>query len=179
MKELFEDSELDLEVDKEFVVWLLLETNLFTFFCSKIEVSVSSAQLSEDPDFKAKEQQRIAKQNQKSLLDHTQRFTNAIINSLDNIPVELKAFCTMMAQLASSYHWEVAPVVGAFLMLRILNPAILFPDVKGILPSSAFQLSKKQRRNLILISKILQVLSFILIKKNYIFNLLDRTCLII
>ncbi len=132
--------------------------NFLYSFNSKIEIAASPQQLSEDPDFKAKEQLRIAKENQKLLLDFTQRFMNAIINSLDNIPLELKTFCTMMAQLASSYHWDISPVIGAFLMLRIINPAILFPDVKGILPSSAFQLTKKQRRNLILISKILQVL---------------------
>jgi hypothetical protein len=53
---------------------------------------------------------------------------------------------------------QVWPLVGGFLLLRYVNPALSTPEVYGLLPDGKLP-SAKARRNLVLITKILQNLS--------------------
>lgn len=59
-------------------------------------------------------------------------------------------------QLAQKYSEEnTTLLVGGFIMLRFINPALLTPDFFGLLTSGT--LSLKDRRNLTLLCKIIQV----------------------
>lgn len=50
------------------------------------------------------------------------------------------------------------PLIGGFLMLRLVNPSLVTPESYGILPEGV-RLTSKARRNLTLVSKLLQNLS--------------------
>eukprot|EP00002_Diphylleia_rotans_P030452 TRINITY_DN6259_c0_g1_i2.p1 TRINITY_DN6259_c0_g1~~TRINITY_DN6259_c0_g1_i2.p1 ORF type:complete len:771 (+),score=144.63 TRINITY_DN6259_c0_g1_i2:56-2368(+) len=100
-------------------------------------------------------------ENRKALAIYAQRFLDQIVHpeSISKMPPEIKAIARMIAQCAD----ECCPsmkntLVGGFIMLRFFNPAILTPESFELIPSDE-TVSDNGRRNLILITKLLQNVS--------------------
>eukprot|EP01119_Soliformovum_irregulare_P014823 TRINITY_DN408_c0_g1_i9.p1 TRINITY_DN408_c0_g1~~TRINITY_DN408_c0_g1_i9.p1 ORF type:complete len:503 (+),score=108.84 TRINITY_DN408_c0_g1_i9:65-1573(+) len=94
------------------------------------------------------------KRNLKVLLQLEEKLIQGILNSGDLFPV---AFRTIMqridGELSKKYEMGTTIVAG-LLFLRLINPAIIFPDNYGLV--SASEITSNQRRSLVLIAKILQ-----------------------
>jgi Rho GTPase-activating protein 1 len=76
--------------------------------------------------------------------------------SFQAMPIALRNIAGLIGALSADYHFDETPLIGGFVMLRLFNPVIVFPERFSILseaPNSAL------RRNLILVSKILQNLA--------------------
>lgn len=97
--------------------------------------------------------------NQQRLLEAAERM-HAVITSkttLSQLPREIRAIAGHIASLCEQYFpASMAPLVGGFIMLRFINPAVLAPEAFGVIEE---QLTPAARRNLILIAKMLQNLS--------------------
>ena len=67
-----------------------------------------------------------------------------------------RAIAAYTASLAESYApSQVIPLVGGFVVLRFISPAIVTPESYGILPPDVIP-TPKARRNLVLLAKLLQ-----------------------
>jgi len=79
---------------------------------------------------------------------------------VDAMPPEIRIIAGYIADISKQYvpSSNVWALVGGFLLLRYFNPALLSPEQNGLLPEGK-TLSPIARRNLLLISKILQNLS--------------------
>ena len=78
-------------------------------------------------------------------------------NSIDTMPAEMRIIASYFAEFAQKYApKQVSALVGGFLLLRYLNPALMTPEAYKLLPEGKVP-DAKPRRNLILITKILQV----------------------
>lgn len=65
------------------------------------------------------------------------------------------------AELAREYApKQIWALVGGFLLLRYINPALMTPETYELLPEGKLP-SSKARRNLILITKVIQVMQYI------------------
>jgi len=100
--------------------------------------------------------------NTEKLLDKMRIIVNQITDPkiVDAMPPEIRIIAGFIADISR----DVVPqnntwaLVGGFLLLRYFNPAILSPDQYGLLPEGK-SISTTVRRNLVLVSKILQNLS--------------------
>ena len=86
----------------------------------------------------------------------SQAFIDRIISDEANtcMPFQLQYVAKTIGELAMEWKFEKIPLIGSFVLLRLLNPAVVFPDIKNI---TRTKINVKQRRNLVLISKVLQV----------------------
>lgn len=122
-----------------------------------------------DPDTKKTQidaiKQEIVSKNIKILEENTLNIFNAITNprTIDMLPREIRWICAIIRDLATAYDWSIYPLVGSFVFLRIFNPAIVFCDKKQIVKADLLDkdgnVSNAQRRNLILVTKVLQNIS--------------------
>lgn len=95
-----------------------------------------------------------------NLREYTDLFLNAILSpsTVQNFPFEAKFVGRVISLLAELYSWEPLPLIGSFVVLRFFNPSIVFPETRNLIPTSV-KISATHRRNLILISKIIQNLA--------------------
>eukprot|EP01105_Mastigella_eilhardi_P024275 TRINITY_DN6307_c0_g1_i1.p1 TRINITY_DN6307_c0_g1~~TRINITY_DN6307_c0_g1_i1.p1 ORF type:complete len:1080 (+),score=357.09 TRINITY_DN6307_c0_g1_i1:23-3262(+) len=100
--------------------------------------------------------------NKEALIAKVDLLLNKITSpaAMDKMPPGIKIIACYFWELAQKYFPDLnaLPLVGSFLMLRYLNPAIFSPEQYGLIPQGKTA-SPKARRNLILITKILQNLS--------------------
>jgi len=99
--------------------------------------------------------------NMKNLMALCQEFVNRFTLSemVVKMPREIRAIASFTAQFSNEFCPERTSVlVGGFLLLRFLNPAIIAPESLGLLPDGVVP-SSRARKNLIEISKLLQKLS--------------------
>jgi len=100
-------------------------------------------------------EQRIVK-----LQEKVEEFLMRIISPdmQQQMPLEIRAIAGFTAQFAAIYapKQSYRALIGGFVMLRYLSPAIVTPEAYGLLGGNAAP-SYRVRRNLILIAKLLQV----------------------
>ena len=100
------------------------------------------------------------KENRQQLTQFAESILNAITTpeSILDMPRDIKGLAYHIFQLAQKYSEEnTTLLVGGFIMLRFINPALLTPDFFGLVTSGS--LSLKDRRNLTLLCKIIQNIS--------------------
>jgi GTPase-activator protein for Ras-like GTPase/Bacterial Ig domain/Concanavalin A-like lectin/glucanases superfamily len=97
--------------------------------------------------------------NWERLMDTTQRFFEAIVDSLDACPAQFRVLCAYLhAEVTDhfpDYH-NVHTFIGGFLFLRFFCPAIVAPESYGLADGAP---SMASRRGLVLVSKGVQNLS--------------------
>eukprot|EP01114_Cavostelium_apophysatum_P017693 TRINITY_DN5318_c0_g1_i2.p1 TRINITY_DN5318_c0_g1~~TRINITY_DN5318_c0_g1_i2.p1 ORF type:complete len:955 (-),score=273.67 TRINITY_DN5318_c0_g1_i2:490-3312(-) len=99
--------------------------------------------------------------NKARLLEKTKNLIDTITSqqNIDRMPYEMRIIASFFAEYARVYtSKEIWPIVGGFLLLRYINPALMTPEAYGLLPEGKIP-ANIPRRNLILVSKILQNLS--------------------
>jgi hypothetical protein len=80
-------------------------------------------------------------------------------STVARMPAELRTICALVAATARQYMPEhVCQLVSGFVVLRVFSPAIVSPEVVGIIPSD-IPPSVRSRRNLVLIAKVLQMIA--------------------
>eukprot|EP00002_Diphylleia_rotans_P027864 TRINITY_DN560_c0_g2_i10.p1 TRINITY_DN560_c0_g2~~TRINITY_DN560_c0_g2_i10.p1 ORF type:complete len:718 (+),score=116.30 TRINITY_DN560_c0_g2_i10:88-2241(+) len=80
-------------------------------------------------------------------------------SSMMSLPRTIRAICYIIGSCAQKHMPDsIAPMIGGFYMLKFVNPAIINPDKKGIIKSGV-PIPTSVRRNLILLSKVLQGLA--------------------
>lgn len=101
--------------------------------------------------------EEICKNNQTALKEWTHKFLNRIRDKevVKRMPHQLRIVAVYIAQEAESLNLDAPILIGAYLMLRFFNPAIATPEVFGIIDPKIK--TKVGQRNLILITKLLQV----------------------
>uniref|UniRef100_A0A8D2N1H5 Neurofibromin n=1 Tax=Zonotrichia albicollis TaxID=44394 RepID=A0A8D2N1H5_ZONAL len=93
-------------------------------------------------------------ENQRSLLQMTDKFFQAIINSSSEFPPQLRSVCHCLYQVVSQrFPQNSIGAVGSAMFLRFINPAIVSPYEAGILDKKP---PPRIERGLKLMSKILQ-----------------------
>ena len=91
------------------------------------------------------------------LLALTQRFLDAIIDQIDQVPFVIRQICHCLYGLTEAKFPDCANFgVAGFIFLRFICPAIVAPDTYGVVKTP---LSSGLRRTLILVSKVLQNLA--------------------
>lgn len=101
--------------------------------------------------------EKLCQENQILLKEWTTKFLNRIQDEdvLKKMPNEVRIVAAFIAQISNTLKLNTPVLIGSYLMLRFFNPAIATPSVYGIVDSK-FK-SKYTQRNLILITKIMQV----------------------
>eukprot|EP00698_Gefionella_okellyi_P007941 TRINITY_DN1947_c0_g1_i3.p1 TRINITY_DN1947_c0_g1~~TRINITY_DN1947_c0_g1_i3.p1 ORF type:complete len:801 (-),score=169.39 TRINITY_DN1947_c0_g1_i3:30-2432(-) len=99
------------------------------------------------------------KQNQQKLLETAKRFLDRItdVESIRTVPREIRTIAAYISEMSKRFFpQDTLAHVGGFVMLRFFNPAILAPEAFGLSPA---QPGPSARRNLVLITKLLQNLA--------------------
>ncbi|KAG8451956.1 hypothetical protein GDO86_003952 [Hymenochirus boettgeri] len=100
------------------------------------------------------ENTEILEENQRCLLQMTEKFFHAIINSTNEFPTQLRSVCHCLYQVVSQrFPQNSIGAVGSAMFLRFINPAIVSPYEAGILDKKP---PPRIERGLKLMSKILQ-----------------------
>ena len=102
----------------------------------------------------------VIKANQSCLLAKSKEFINHLISGsmLRALPREVCSIASFTAEYAKIYASDrVSALVGGFLMLRLINPSLVTPDAWDLVPKGT--VSPAARRNLTLLSKVIQNLS--------------------
>ncbi|PVH71158.1 hypothetical protein DL98DRAFT_660794 [Cadophora sp. DSE1049] len=101
-------------------------------------------------------------------------FIDDICNSAAHIPVSFRKICSIISSAVMKRFPEAKfTAVGAFIFLRFFCPAIVAPDVEGLITTAP---SKEMRRGLLLIAKVVQNLANNVLfgaKEPYMFPLND------
>ncbi|MBZ3884535.1 Neurofibromin, partial [Sciurus carolinensis] len=93
-------------------------------------------------------------ENQRNLLQMTEKFFHAIISSSSEFPPQLRSVCHCLYQVVSQrFPQNSIGAVGSAMFLRFINPAIVSPYEAGILDKKP---PPRIERGLKLMSKILQ-----------------------
>ncbi|KAG5866704.1 hypothetical protein JTB14_013865 [Gonioctena quinquepunctata] len=96
-------------------------------------------------------------ENRQNLIALTQRVFDAIVNSADKFPPQLRSMCHCLYQVLSKrfpqFPQNNIGAVGTVIFLRFINPAIVSPQEMGIVCK---QVPNSIKRGLMLMSKILQ-----------------------
>ncbi|XP_073471103.1 neurofibromin isoform X2 [Aquarana catesbeiana] len=93
-------------------------------------------------------------ENQRCLLQMTEKFFHAIISSTHEFPTQLRSVCHCLYQVVSQrFPQNSIGAVGSAMFLRFINPAIVSPYEAGILDKKP---PPRIERGLKLMSKILQ-----------------------
>ncbi|KAH7346669.1 hypothetical protein BKA65DRAFT_282221 [Rhexocercosporidium sp. MPI-PUGE-AT-0058] len=101
-------------------------------------------------------------------------FIDDICNSAAHIPISFRKICSIISSAVMKRFPEAKfTAVGAFIFLRFFCPAIVAPDVEGLITAAP---SKEMRRGLLLIAKVVQNLANNVLfgaKEPYMFPLND------
>ena len=95
------------------------------------------------------------------LVSYSQRFLDAMTRPelLAKFPRGVRAIGGMTLATAEAAHLDApAKFVGGFLVLRLLAPALTAPNTAHLVPENT-ELTELTRRNLVLLSKVIQTLS--------------------
>ncbi|MDP2435249.1 MAG: ankyrin repeat domain-containing protein [archaeon] len=104
--------------------------------------------------------QMVLQANQSCLLAKSKDFINHLISSpmIKALPRQVCSIAYFTAEYSKLYASDrVSALVGGFLMLRLINPSLVTPDAWDICPKGS--VSPSARRNLTLLSKVIQNLS--------------------
>eukprot|EP01117_Protostelium_nocturnum_P009725 TRINITY_DN3477_c0_g1_i2.p1 TRINITY_DN3477_c0_g1~~TRINITY_DN3477_c0_g1_i2.p1 ORF type:complete len:986 (-),score=291.18 TRINITY_DN3477_c0_g1_i2:42-2999(-) len=98
--------------------------------------------------------------NKVKLVEAVKQIVTTITSTemMDKLPAEVRVLSSYFGEFANNYAPEqFYPLVGGFLMLRWINPAITNPDAYGIVAEN--RITPMVRRNFILMTKVVQNLS--------------------
>lgn len=128
---------------------------------SPLPRSVTPDQAAENSQVKA-----LIKPRVDTLLSLAEEFLDVIILSLDSVPYGIRWICKQIKVLTKRKYpdaseFNVASLIGAFFMLRFMNPAIVTPNAYMLVDHTP---SANGRRTLTLVAKMLQNLTN---KPNY------------
>jgi len=117
-----------------------------------------------------KKVQAVVEQNQGRLNSLCQMFFDSITASLPRIPIGIRCIAKYLVVRGEEVYRELSDreknlLIGSFFFLRYITPAIISPEVYGILDDVQISLSDSHRRTLVLIAKVLQNLA-----NDHIFN---------
>ncbi|EAL47110.2 hypothetical protein CL6EHI_174140 [Entamoeba histolytica] len=101
--------------------------------------------------------------NKQNLFEACRKLFDLVIDSFDLLPPGVKLLARIFNEYAAQFFGELSDdsrnsLTGSFIMLRYINPAIFSPEKYGIVDDPK-EISMSGRRNLILLSKVLQNLS--------------------
>lgn len=114
--------------------------------CPSCEVDPSKL---EDPS--------VLPKNQANLKNACLDVLNAVFKSINDIPPEIAVLCGILWRESGAKFGEFKyKAVGGFMFLRFLCPALLTPESHGLFQGT---LTKENRRNLTLVTKVLQNIS--------------------
>eukprot|EP01089_Gocevia_fonbrunei_P018200 TRINITY_DN6109_c0_g1_i2.p1 TRINITY_DN6109_c0_g1~~TRINITY_DN6109_c0_g1_i2.p1 ORF type:complete len:566 (-),score=58.06 TRINITY_DN6109_c0_g1_i2:11-1549(-) len=125
-------------------------------FNDKLDFELDPLKLSGEENVEA-----VVERNKEALISHAKSLLRRITSDdkTENMPREIRATAGFIAEYARKYTPDrEAALVGGFIMLRLLNPSLVAPESYGMLPWGKVP-SMKARRNLILLTKLLQNLS--------------------
>jgi len=95
--------------------------------------------------------------NKYKLLLTTQKLFQVIVESVDNVPNELRGiFSHVREKVVARFPAAKYKAVGAFMFLRFLVPGITSPHMYGLMPVPP---NEQTQRNLVLLAKVLQNLA--------------------
>lgn len=106
---------------------------------------------------KEKDPERALERNRVLLAEWSSRFLERIMDPavVRQMPREVNIVASYIAEVADALQLDSPILIGGYIMLRFFNPAIATPDVFDVVPSK--RKTPQGQRNLILISKIIQV----------------------
>uniref|UniRef100_H9GEJ9 Neurofibromin 1 n=1 Tax=Anolis carolinensis TaxID=28377 RepID=H9GEJ9_ANOCA len=117
--------------------------------------------------------------NQQSLLQMTEKFFHAIINSSAEFPPQLRSVCHCLYQVSSGFPQNSIGAVGSAMFLRFINPAIVSPYEPGILDKKplprierGLKLMSKVKKKALVFSAEMEMGSFI----SQLFYNIARNC---
>ncbi|KAH3759492.1 RasGTPase-activating protein [Pelomyxa schiedti] len=126
------------------------------------EICITDRKLTYEVDPSKVENPEEIETNKSLLLAKVESFLTKLTSTsnIDKMPPGIKIIALFFSELSKQYYPDInfLPIVGSFLMLRYFNPPIFSPEQYGLLPKGKAA-SPKTRRNLILITKVLQNLS--------------------
>lgn len=101
----------------------------------------------------------VRARNRVALVDATRKTLADIINPTVPVPPEICSLAKFTADAAKKYcPDQLQQLVGGYVMLRLVNPSLVAPEAYRIIPANQTP-SPHARRNLTLISKLLQNIS--------------------
>ncbi len=101
----------------------------------------------------------VRARNRNALVDATRKILADIVNPAIVVPPEICSLAKFTADAAKKYcPDQLQQLVGGYVMLRLVNPSLVAPEAYRIIPANQTP-SPHARRNLTLISKLLQNIS--------------------
>jgi GTPase-activator protein for Ras-like GTPase len=101
--------------------------------------------------------------NKEEMIELVRLVVEAVTRSVGQMPDEIKFVASIFADLADRFApQQFFSLIGGFLILRYINPALLSPDSFGLATlkdGTVIEFSPMARRNLVLMAKILQNIS--------------------
>jgi len=153
---LFRESSLGISLLTEF--WFRESKQYLNTILSSTFKSVSSLDHSLEIDpLRASEDSNL-KRNASELLSYGESLLVSIFSSLDIFPEIFKIILRGLDAFVSLKFPNVGlSLVGGVLFLRMINPALIFPEKYGLLQNGS--LNEHGRRALVLLSKLLQTMA--------------------
>lgn len=139
---------------------LVIGSLLAELLDSEVSLELDEDKLSRTfKDLSKEEIHNMALENAKHLENWTTLFLNRIMDRdvIVRMPSEVYLACKYISQISDSLNLDTPVVIGAFIMLRFINPGIATPEIFNLI-----DLKKKTprgQRNLILVSKVIQNLA--------------------
>ena len=102
-------------------------------------------------------------QRSEMIKDYVYQFVVSILSPFSSsyMPFELQYAASVIRKYANRQKLDPPPLISSIILLRLINPAIMLPEIK----LHTNKPTTKQRRTLMLISKILQV--FVIIQPYF------------
>ncbi|KAJ3441517.1 signal peptide peptidase [Anaeramoeba flamelloides] len=110
-------------------------------------------------NLKESELENILKSNRNDLLSSCTIVFEKICLSKKKLPDEIQIICYFIFKFSKKYQLKkIEVLIGSYLFLRFYNPILINPTSYGFLPDIS-KPSQKWRRNMVLLTKLLQNLS--------------------
>eukprot|EP01117_Protostelium_nocturnum_P006541 TRINITY_DN2357_c0_g1_i1.p1 TRINITY_DN2357_c0_g1~~TRINITY_DN2357_c0_g1_i1.p1 ORF type:complete len:1438 (-),score=655.21 TRINITY_DN2357_c0_g1_i1:71-4384(-) len=124
------------------------------------EKSAAARPSTEEEALKIQNVEELVNKRVSQLVEICDQFLDVIISSIEQLPYGLRWICKQIVYIGKHRFEDGQPlsvqkIIGYFVYYRFINPAIVSPDLYGIL---RLNLNNLQRKNVVQVSKILQSL---------------------
>jgi len=152
LKEMIENEDLNLEIDAVKVYKQVVQE-------SGDEKLQDGDALTPEKALANSKVQALRSKRMKNLQGITQKIFDRITNTVDEIPYGIRFICKQVAESAQKYFPkcsknEIGRLIGGYIFLRFFNPVIVQPARANMFREN--KLKKRQQRNLILVTRVLQ-----------------------
>jgi len=152
LKDLIENEDLNLEIDAVKVYKQIAQE-------SGDEKFQEGDALTPEKALANSRVQALRKTRMKDLRTITQKIFDRITETVDEIPYGIRFICKQVAESAHRHFPkcskdEIGRLIGGYIFLRFFNPVIVQPARANMFRGS--KLKKRQQRNLILVTRVLQ-----------------------